>query len=984
LEFYVAYRLDKFNGAALVVLEDGSLDTTTDLRFIGKNYAGYGEVQNENFLHLLENFANNAAPPRPITGQLWFDSGTIFKKLKVYDGTQWKTVGTSAAAATPPAGLTTGDLWFDTVNNQLHSWDGSQFVLIGPELTPDLTDTDAEKTLVKDIFSNNHYILKLKVDNKVIGIISKDEFVLSSVLNPITGFDRIKKGFTLIDTDGNTGITTSDHYYWGTASNSIRFASRPVTDFVLKEEANKFLDEGFTVGDSNDLRIWVENGDSPVIQGQNPIPSLSTLTLRLVTPDGNDDIAVITPSGISPGLTDRFNLGSTNAKWNELYATDIFGALTGNTTGTHKGNVVDNSNVVRFNSTNGSFIGNLTGNVTGNVTGSTTGTHKGNLLSNDGVVRFNASTVTFTGDLVGNVTGNVVGNVNGLATNVTGVVASINGGTGFVQYDDGQILIGDGTILTKGRITGIEPIVVARTPEGFNIGFTGGVGTVSSVGVTAGTGISVSGSPVTSSGNITITNTGVTAISAGTGLSASASTGGITLTNTGVTQIVAGSNITVSPTNGTGIVTINSTATSSGVTRIIAGSNVSINPGSGTGDVTISASVSGSGSSTLSGLSDVSIGSPSIGQVLKWNGSRWVNGTDEQGGGGGGGGGDMFLASIQTVTGLKEFTGGIISQAYNFTSTGNSIFHVTSPANTVQIAVDNSFPHYFYKERFLVEGSGDLRSGERGGGGGTIIGIDNGTTGAAGIAGVHTNSQPGLGMGVSAGATNNGFTGAVIQGTSVRAKSSSFIGFRLYASSGGDPYFVVRGNGNVSYDGVASTPAADYAEYFEWIDGNPENEDRAGMTVSLVGNKIKIAESGDSIIGVVSAVPAVVGDAAELEWQGKFLKDDFGRVIEETYFYYEWIDDNGSIQSEPSYGDLTRVPEGAERKDTDGFGDALTRPKYNPEYDPSVTYVPRSKRKEWSPIGLLGKLRVLKNQHVSNSWIKLRSINDNLDEWLVK
>ena len=165
----MAYRLDKFNGTVLAVLEDGSLDTTTDLRFIGKNYAGYGEVQNENFLHLLENFSNNFAPTRPIAGQLWFDSSDIAKKLKVYDGSQWKTAGSASASTTAPAGLSPGDFWFDTVNQQLYTWNGNSYVLIGPELTPELTETDTEKQLVKDIFNNNHFILKiLSLINKFI------------------------------------------------------------------------------------------------------------------------------------------------------------------------------------------------------------------------------------------------------------------------------------------------------------------------------------------------------------------------------------------------------------------------------------------------------------------------------------------------------------------------------------------------------------------------------------------------------------------------------------------------------------------------------------------------------------------------------------------------------------------------------------------------------------------------------------------------
>jgi hypothetical protein len=68
------YSIDKYNGTTLTVVEDGTIDSTLDIKLIGKNYAGYGEVQNENFLHLLENFSGTSAPPRPTSGQLWFDS----------------------------------------------------------------------------------------------------------------------------------------------------------------------------------------------------------------------------------------------------------------------------------------------------------------------------------------------------------------------------------------------------------------------------------------------------------------------------------------------------------------------------------------------------------------------------------------------------------------------------------------------------------------------------------------------------------------------------------------------------------------------------------------------------------------------------------------------------------------------------------------------------------------------------------------------
>jgi hypothetical protein len=113
----MAYEVNKFNGVFLTSVADGTIDTTTDLRLVGKNYAGYGEVQNENFVHLLENFANTTAPPKSVTGQVWFDTAT--KKLKFYDGTRFKVAGGAEASASAPSGLVAGDFWWDTGAKQL-------------------------------------------------------------------------------------------------------------------------------------------------------------------------------------------------------------------------------------------------------------------------------------------------------------------------------------------------------------------------------------------------------------------------------------------------------------------------------------------------------------------------------------------------------------------------------------------------------------------------------------------------------------------------------------------------------------------------------------------------------------------------------------------------------------------------------------------------------------------------------------------------
>lgn len=377
----MAYQVDKFNGTFLVSVDDGTIDTTTDLRFVGKNYAGYGEVQNENFLHLMENFANTSAPPKAVIGQIWYDSGN--KKLRFYDGARFRTASGAEVGPTAPSGLQQGDFWFDTSAGQLYTWNGTEFVLIGPETPPDLGASAVVSQVVKDTIGNNHTIVKFQAGGDVISIVSKDAFTLNSTINPITGFTTIKKGVNLVNTNGTTGVTSTDHYFWGTASNAARLGGYPASEYVRLGEVAfdseiSFKDAGLTIGDQNDLRIRVENGDEPVIENRLG----NTITLRIRVSDSDlRNVGIISSTGIVPGTTNFFNLGSTASRWANVYST-VF-----------------------------------TGNVLGNLTGNTLGVHQGNLLASNEVLSFNAATQTFIGSFTGTLTGNVIGNITGTSTN---------------------------------------------------------------------------------------------------------------------------------------------------------------------------------------------------------------------------------------------------------------------------------------------------------------------------------------------------------------------------------------------------------------------------------------------------------------------------------------------------------------------------------------------------------------------------------------
>ena len=238
-------------------------------------------------------------------------------------------------------------------------------------------------------------------------------------------------------------------------------------------------------------------------------------------------------------------------------------------------------------------------------------------------------------------------------------------------------------------------------------------------------------------------------------------------------------------------------------------------------------------------------------------------------------------------------------------------------------------------------------------------------------------------------ASNGSYTDQIIEVETVKAGASDF-NFALWrTNNGGDLEFKVRGDGQVSADGSFSGGGADYAEYFEWSDGNSSSEDRRGYSVVLDGNKVRKATSDDaaaSIIGIVSAHPAVVGDSRWNKWHGKHETDDYGTVVRETCSLVNWTEapaDGTAMPIEHTYY-IDRVPDGITVPSDAVVTSNQTRPKESSGYDASVTYIPREERKEWDAIGLMGKLRLRKGQPTGDRWIKLRDISSNVEEWLVR
>lgn len=208
--------------------------------------------------------------------------------------------------------------------------------------------------------------------------------------------------------------------------------------------------------------------------------------------------------------------------------------------------------------------------------------------------------------------------------------------------------------------------------------------------------------------------------------------------------------------------------------------------------------------------------------------------------------------------------------------------------------------------------------------------------------------------------------------------------------SGVNNMFKLRADGTGFADVAWSTPAADYAEFFAWEDENPDEEDRVGYSVVLENDKIRVAKKGETPIGIISGAPSFIGNNPLSTWKDQFLKDDFNRNLTEEYEALEWEeeDEDGKIKqrsfNKDNVPDDVTVPDDAVTVTEDSNGQKLRRKIINPEYDHTRKYSAREFRKEWDTVGLMGILPLRKGQPVADSWIKMRDISDDVEEWLVK
>jgi len=402
---YVISFTDAVNKGTITI-EDNTVNNQTSLRIPGKNTTSYGTVIAENFLHLLENFANSIAPLRPIEGQLWFDTTAGVNQLKVYDGTNWVASGGLKKALNQPSASESisGDLWVDTDAQQLYLYTGSGWVLIGPQYSEGLV-TGATPVTITGTDDLQYSIVKLEVQANTVAIIAKDSF--TPKIN-IPGFSSIKPGVNLSISNFGGGIgkiygtsEKADALVVGNttvaAGNFLRSDTTSITDFPIKIKT----DDGLELGAAGSFRMFVENqagiiqlgtlneevdfrlnkqGTNTLVmrissQGQvginkNPTEALdvtgnilSSGTIKSVNTTDSTNIstgAIISAGGL--GVAQNANIGGS---------INVGGDVTAN-------NFLPNANnTYRLGSSNNQFIevyankfiGNFQGNVTGTVSG---------------------------------------------------------------------------------------------------------------------------------------------------------------------------------------------------------------------------------------------------------------------------------------------------------------------------------------------------------------------------------------------------------------------------------------------------------------------------------------------------------------------------------------------------------------------------------------------------------------------------------------
>jgi hypothetical protein len=308
----MAYTINKTDGTPIVVVADGQIDqATTDITLVGKNYSGFGEFINENFVKILENFASQSQPGNPLEGQLWYD--TAEARIKVYSGSEWKSIGTAVLSETRPLEVGVGDFWFNSVDKQLYFFDGVRDYLLGPDFSFNQGISGIRVEQVEDNNRRFRTVTALYTAGSLSGYFSSVEFVIR---NRPAGYNADPTNPNPVIRIGFNPANPADFKYRGIVDDSDRLGTYLAAEYPRKGIANTFTQPvtvqnsaGISWGPGPQGNISVEGSGDVIMSNISDNRQLIFRTTRNNIP-GNS--LVIKPGALLTSEPDEFNIYPSN------------------------------------------------------------------------------------------------------------------------------------------------------------------------------------------------------------------------------------------------------------------------------------------------------------------------------------------------------------------------------------------------------------------------------------------------------------------------------------------------------------------------------------------------------------------------------------------------------------------------------------------------------------------------------------------------
>lgn len=337
----MAYQINKTDGTIVTNVADGQVDQdSTDLTLIGKNFSGFGEALNENFIKLLENFADTSRPINPLRGQIWFDTSEL--KLKVYSGTEFVPVSSATVSNAQPSVLGIGDLWFNNVKKQLFFFDGQNSVLVAPAFSQSQGRSGVQVEDIVDSQNQTRVITLLYTSNVLLGIFSKDRFVPRRQIPGYSenddgvSFDReILPGFNVgvhkaREIDPDTGIIVDRPLTFRvTAENAEKLGNISAAQYLRKDTANT-IDGVLQIRSDLGLIVGSEGLAAISVIGENLVIANSKNERNIRVETKNNDIPELAIQIIASTQTIDFYPGFSNSQINLGGGLTVNGDLTVN------------------------------------------------------------------------------------------------------------------------------------------------------------------------------------------------------------------------------------------------------------------------------------------------------------------------------------------------------------------------------------------------------------------------------------------------------------------------------------------------------------------------------------------------------------------------------------------------------------------------------------------------------------------------------